>query len=356
MNRFKLVAIVAFVAMAALITVTVNPAGSQSGDPTPEDRGLGDPGAPAESAGDVGDNDQDSPFDVEQDQVILDDLIVDGSICAGMDCVNGESFGFDTMRLKENNLRIKFDDTSNSASFPSNDWQITINDSSNGGQNKFSIDDISGARTPFTLEAAAPSHSLYVDNGGRLGLGTNNPVVEAHIVDGDTPTIRLEQDGSSGFGAQTWDVAANETNFFIRDASNGSTLPFRISPGSPSNLLTIGGTTCLSATAAMCILNNQRIGLGTGSPLAPFHLKTNSSGVGNAVFLLERSGGALALKMSDGDTNNSWLITMTNDGTKLKFTKNGAGGSALILEADGDIKVQGCINHNGGTIIGVCTP
>ena len=53
------------------------------------------------------------------DQVILDDLIVDGSACIGFDCVNGESFGFDTLRLKENNLRIKFQDTSSSASFPS---------------------------------------------------------------------------------------------------------------------------------------------------------------------------------------------------------------------------------------------
>ena len=40
------------------------------------------------------------------DQVILDDLIVDGSACVGQDCVNGESFGFDTIRIKENNLNI----------------------------------------------------------------------------------------------------------------------------------------------------------------------------------------------------------------------------------------------------------
>ena len=33
------------------------------------------------------------------DNVILDDLIVDGSACIGFDCVNGESFGFDTLRF-----------------------------------------------------------------------------------------------------------------------------------------------------------------------------------------------------------------------------------------------------------------
>jgi hypothetical protein len=176
---------------------------------------------------------------VTKDQVILDDLIVDGSLCVGMDCVNGESFGFDTIRLKENNLRIRFQDTSSTASFPTRDWQITANDSANGGANKFSIDDIDGGRTPLTIEANAPSNALYVDDGGRLGLGTAIPVVDVHPVNGNTPTLRLEQNGSSGFTAQTWDVAGNEANFFIRDATNGSALPFRIQPGSAGDSLYI---------------------------------------------------------------------------------------------------------------------
>ena len=136
-----------------------------------------------------------------------------------MDCVNGESFGFDTIRLKENNLRIKFVDTSSSASFPTNDWQLTANviPLTVAPTSSPSTMLIAG-RTPFTLEAGAPSHSLYVDDGGQIGLGTSTPVVEMHMVDGNTPTMRLEQDGSSGFSQQTWDVAGNEANFFIRDA------------------------------------------------------------------------------------------------------------------------------------------
>ncbi len=179
---------------------------------------------------------------VVADQVFLDDLIVDGSACIGFDCVDGESFGFDTIRLKENNLRIRFVDTSSTASFASNDWQITANDESNGGANKFSIDDIDNSRTPFTIEAASPSNSLYVDSSGRLGFGTANPVVQLHVVDGNTPTLRLEQDGSSGFSPQTWDVAGNEAGFFIRDATNGSALPFRIQPGSDGESLFIKPT------------------------------------------------------------------------------------------------------------------
>lgn len=69
------------------------------------------------------------------DQVILDDLIVLGSECVGLDCVNGESFGFCTEILKENNTRMFFNDTSTSADFPRNDWEIVANDSNNGGAN-----------------------------------------------------------------------------------------------------------------------------------------------------------------------------------------------------------------------------
>ena len=62
-----------------------------------------------------------------------------GSLCVGDDCLAAESFGFDTLRLKENNLRIHFDDTSVAASFPANDWRLYANDSANGGSMRCSM-------------------------------------------------------------------------------------------------------------------------------------------------------------------------------------------------------------------------
>lgn len=242
----------------------------------------------------------------QADQVILDDLIVDGSICAGLDCVNGESFGFDTLRLKENNLRIRAFDTSASASFPSNDWQITFNESSNGGANKFSIDDIDGGRTPFTIEAGAPSHSLYVDDGGRIGLGTATPVVELHIPDGDTPTLRLEQDGTSGFSPQTWDLAGNETNFFIRDVSNGSTLPFRVRPGAP--------------TSAIDIAANGDIGLGTSSPSSELHL--NSTAADSLQFTMQNTNASI---------NREWQMVVRAADGEFAINDNGVAGAEFIF-------------------------
>lgn len=89
------------------------------------------------------------------DQVIADDLIVQGSACIGFDCVNNESFGFDTVRLRENNLRIFFDDTSSAAGFPANDWQIVVNDNANGGSSYFAIQDATAGQTLFRLCAVA---------------------------------------------------------------------------------------------------------------------------------------------------------------------------------------------------------
>ncbi len=104
------------------------------------------------------------------DQVILDDMVVDGSLCVGLDCINNELFGFDTIILKENNLRIFFNDTSTSASFPTNDWRITINDSANGGSSYFRIDDVTANQSTLTIRS-----------GGKVGIGTDNPDEKLHV-------------------------------------------------------------------------------------------------------------------------------------------------------------------------------
>ena len=169
------------------------------------------------------------------DQVIPDDLIVQGSGCFGFDCVNNEAFGVDTLMLKENNLRIFFNDTSASGSFAGNDWRLVANDQVDGGLNRFSIEDVTSARIPFTVVAGAPADSLWISSTGKFGLRTASPVLDLHMATGNTPAMRMEQTNASGFSAQTWDVGGNEANFFIRDVTAGSRLAFRIRPGAPSS-------------------------------------------------------------------------------------------------------------------------
>jgi hypothetical protein len=247
------------------------------------------------------------------DQVIPDDLIVQGSACIGLDCVNNESFGFDTIRLKENNTRIKFDDTSTSAGFPANDWQLTANDSASGGQSKFSIEDITGAKVPFTVEAGSATNSIYVDSTARVGFRTSTPVLDIHVNTSNTPAIRLEQNSSGGFTAQTWDVAGNEANFFVRDVTGGSRLPFRVRPGAPTSSIDINAS--------------GRVGIGTASP--SFKLDVATDGLESGARVFGTGGVRFDLHSTNADAGSrNWAARIDNTtfGDFAIFQSNAKGG------------------------------
>lgn len=244
------------------------------------------------------------------DFVIADDLIVQGSTCSGLDCVNGEVFGFDTIRVKENNTRIQFDDTSG-AGFPTNNWQIRANSSAGGGASFLAFVDQGATGNSetgtivFEVDAGAPANSLRVSSGGDVGIKTATPVLDVHANTTDTPAIRLEQNNSGGFTAQTWDIGANEANFFVRDVTSGSRLPFRIRPG--------------AATSSLDISANGDIGIGTGSPAKKVHVFAQNSQIfvdrtantaGNYALLNYGTNGAVKFLIglnADSDVNQDRL-------------------------------------------------
>lgn len=249
---------------------------------------------------------------VAADQQFLDDVIVTGSLCVGQDCVNGEGFGFDTIRLKENNLRIKFQDTSTTGSFPSVDWQLTANDSSNGGENHFAIENIDNGTIPFKVMSGAGTNALHIAASGNVGFGTSTPIVELHVKSGNTPTLRLEQDGSSGFAAQSWDVGGNETNFFVRDTTNGSLLPFKIFPGASNNSLIIDP--------------DGDVGIGTASPDGMFDIAHPSDANNHAV--LVSPTGNFGINIDNAYLPNGLLDVQTTGGT-----------SGFTVQSDGDVGI-----------------
>ena len=274
-----------------------------------------------------GDGAADNPL-ATKDYVINDDLIVIGSTCIGFDCVSGEVFSFDTIRLKENNLRIKFQDTSG-GTFPTRDWEIEVNSSANGGQSHFRINDVDGARSPFTIEAASPSHSLYVDSSSRVGFGTSTPVLELHVKNGDSPGLRLEQDTSSGFAAQSWDIVGNETNFFVRDATNGSALPFRIQPGTASNTLFLD--------------NEERVGVGTSSPAERLHVLFNVNE--NVLAAVENNNTGTAAAGVVRAKSDTATVNFQAHGSGRTLTRFGEtlGGWGELLHASGNGLIVGTL-------------
>jgi hypothetical protein len=301
------------------------------------------------------------------DQTISDDLITKGSLCVGVDCSTGENFSFDTIRLKENNLRIKFQDTSASSSFPTTDWQITINDSSNGGQSYFAVEDITNGTRPFYINESAPTNAFFMDNRGRIGVGTSAPIRDIHVLSGNTPAIRLDQDTSNGWSAQIWEIIGNETNFAVRDFTNKK-LPLKIRGGAPNNSLFID--------------SNGDIGLKTSTPDGIFDIADPADANDHALLVdptgniginidngqvpagrldIQTTGGVSLFRVEDDGKvmfSNSWEVQGVNSGgftiqsianASTKITL-GADGSVVIGGVDAATKIE--LNTDGSIVIG----
>jgi hypothetical protein len=302
-------------------------------------------------------------------QVIATDLIVQGSACVGLDCVSTESFGFDTIRMKENNTRIKFADTSTAAGFPNNNWQLTANDSASGGANKFSIDDITGSKTPFTVTAGAPTNSFFMASNGKVGFRTSAPVLDLHITTGDTPAIRQEQTNASGFTAQTWDIGANEANWFVRDVTGGSRLPLRIRPGAPTSSVDIsasgnvGINTASPSQGRMVVFDSTQLASRVVLSGQEYFQASNTSTDGMALLLGVNRSGDKQIWFADssqiatqGSTNKVIRIApnqadisaRTTDAGTANLTLQNSGG---FLAIGGSFTPTNPIQHNNGAFL-----
>jgi hypothetical protein len=279
------------------------------------------------------------------DNVIADDQIVQGSLCVGLDCVNNESFGFDTIRLKENNTRIDFQDTSTSAGFPTHDWQLTANDSASGGAEKFSIEDLTAATVPFTVTGSSPTNSLFVASTGKVGFRTNVPALDLHISTTDTPAIRQEQTSGGGFTAQTWDIGANEANWFVRDVTSGSRLPLRIRPGAPTSSIDINAT--------------GNVGIGTATASDRLRVAGGNVVVDNAKAYSGLTSTGSAATIAEIRADNAVILgdIFNVAGGSLILTTGGSSTGRLNITSTGNIGIGGVaaptnpLQHSSGAFL-----
>lgn len=196
-----------------------------------------------------------------KDQLVSDDMIIQGDLQIGDSATNNYNFGYKTLVMSAFTPSIYFDDRNiTGGTYGYYDWLLEANSPYYTGANYFGIKNVTNSTYPFSVMGDAPSYSLFVSNNGNIGINTYNPILKLHIKDGDTPGIRLEQDDSDNYPAQTWDIAANDANFFVRDETNSNLLPFRIIPNTPTNTL---------------YLNHNGVGIGTTNPQEKLHVKGN---------------------------------------------------------------------------------
>ena len=254
--------------------------------------------------------------------VLSGDHSVDGALCVGEGCTGSEDFGDFALKIKQNNTWLKFEDNSSTSSFPTNDWQIRVNDSANGGAEYFAIVDDETGNPILRLEAGAPGASIFVASDGHVGLGTVIPTDELHIFDAIDPGITFEDP------SWRWTLAGNVGGFYLFDPQN-SAIPFEIRSGAP--------------TRALYIDSEGQVGLGTDTPAAPLEI----SGADSFSFFRITATGAA--------TNEAVDIVFTEGplGTgELRYNIVDGDGPEMRLNADGDMTIDGTLTTAGSCSVG----
>lgn len=121
------------------------------------------------------------------DQIRADDMVVQGNLCIGVDCVNDEDFSNRVLKLKENNLRIRWYDSTATAGGPvrqtfdgtyvdgevGESWRLDANQSSNGGDSGLYISQMSVVDYPVYSDGSAPDYDCDGTSGNpRPIIGT----------------------------------------------------------------------------------------------------------------------------------------------------------------------------------------
>jgi hypothetical protein len=240
-----------------------------------------------------------------------------GDLCVGNVCSNTEVFVDTPLRLKSARINLSFEDTS-SATFPSTDWNIKINDNAilaAGGKNHFTIQDVTAGTDIFRLDGGAPSSSFYMASGGDIGLGTTLPLERLHIVDSNTPQIRFEKVNINPY---SWDIGGNSSQFFVQDVTVG-TNPLVIEDAAPS--------------FALNIESNGDIGLGTDTPEQKLHIKTSANNT-DAFALFDAAGtgsDAAFLLRQQGTVPTTWEFRNQQSSGRLNI---GVVGGNTIIKVD----------------------
>lgn len=274
---------------------------------------------------------------------------IEGDLCAGTECTGSESFAFTSLKLKEADVGLLFEDTTDSPYYAGHDWRITINNPfANLGY--FAIEDIDGSGTVFHIESGARPNAIYLSDNGNIGFGTSNPLAELHVLSGDRPSLLLAQDGSGGFSSRSWRLDGYHNGFELRDVT-GNKVPFQVKPGSGNH-------------HALTIAANGDIGLGTSNPSAPLHLV--GSGGNTKLLVQENSGTSTPRTMLDLSNNGRPEIVMANTATDGEWSfgaganfvlKQGSVGSSAssktkyftLKSGSGDLEIAGQIITGGPT-------
>jgi hypothetical protein len=149
------------------------------------------------------------------DNIVNDDLIVQGKLCQGIDCTNGQAFDTEHVRLRENNTRTTFIDMT--ADPAAQSWRLVANDRVSGGRDNFQFH-----VQPDLSETDDGTPYVYFGTQGHGGvaLGKGSEIVGGEVSVGATDLERRIVNIARGLAATdigtVGDIAAGADNLDAR--------------------------------------------------------------------------------------------------------------------------------------------
>jgi hypothetical protein len=143
------------------------------------------------------------------DQVIADDLIVDGNACVGVSCANLEVFPLPLKAKNGNTPGIRLEQDA-SGGFTARSWDVA------GNEANFFIRDVTGGSTlPLRIFPGSTSNNLVLRDSS-VGIGTVDPQALLHLADQDAPPqIRFQRNTPEG---PEWEVGQRDNGTFMIDS------------------------------------------------------------------------------------------------------------------------------------------
>ena len=196
------------------------------------------------------------------------------------------------------------------------------------------------------------------NSNGKLGLGTENPIKQIHIVSETTPALRIEKrndDIQWGTVPQIWDIELNTSNLSFNYNEENSEIEFHNNGKIEANQLSI-------ANNMFNVVETGEVGLGTETPEVNLHLKTDAQttirleGIYDAVptktdvpfaWDLRAQSNKLYFDNTDDGTQNKSLISFTNNG-KITAKQLAVANNKFLVDENGNVTAT---SFNGDGLI-----
>ncbi len=280
------------------------------------------------------------------EEVVADNLVVQGNACIGDGCGTGDADGPPLLRLKSTVATgIFFEDVTDGLTYD-RDWLLQANPTI-GGPDHFFLRDVDASTTPFSVQGDAPTSSLVVTSTGKIGLGTTTPGSQLHLYQDNTsdaivgmgPDPVLGPAFNVGYGGTSFGRGSGFLN--VRPDASAS------APNPSLRLMTVN-------VERMIITNAGNIGMGTSAPSTQLHVRDtgtrgkilaeNASGTTAARELMEiRNNGNADFILDDTSVTERWAITA---GSSLVQNNTANAGSELVLSNTGNLTIAGTLTEN----------